>query len=303
VIEPSRGTSASRAPLSATWVLVLSFVLIRCGQQAEGLAAIPPDAQKPQGRAEVQRDGRIVLAGCPAGERIDTSESYDIVTPEGTCAAGNTCEVHTLQWCPGGDRGPAIDWSCDCVGGAWNCAAAHRSPEYCPPLPNAPPPGDSRLCVYDPGAGRAIVCDVGSPLCTITTVQPCPTEAQSRKKVWTCKCETHATLPPGILIWTCQQENTDGSACAVNTCPTIIASTVSPTRTTVGQRIELRASARDNEGDDLVLGWRTTLGRLVNPGTGNTSFVCPSAGTGTLTLTASDGLCDTSFAVDIECVP
>jgi predicted RNA-binding Zn-ribbon protein involved in translation (DUF1610 family) len=78
---------------------------------------------------------------------------------------------------------------------------------------------------------------------------------------------------------------------------------VSPSRVAVGQRIELRAAARDDEGDDLTLHWTTTFGRLVNPGTGNTSFVCPSAGNATLTITVSDGNCDSSFSVDIECLP
>ena len=282
--------------------LVVALSQGRCGDDAPP-PVVTPDAQAPQGRAEVLADGRIVLTGCPS-ERIDTNESYDIVTPEGSCETRDkACEVHTLQWCPGGARGPATDWGCTCTGGAWNCAVAKRNSEYCPPLPSAPPPGDSRLCVYDPSGGQGIVCDVGSPHCMITTIQPCPNAAPSRTRRWTCSCETHPTLPPGLPVWTCKKEFDAGRVCPVNTCPIISACTVSPSRVAVGQRIELRAAARDDEGDDLTLRWTTTLGRLVNPGTGNTSFVCPSAGPATLTITASDGSCDSTFSVDIECLP
>jgi hypothetical protein len=300
---PLPRTEAATPRVSGPWVFALAaFLGQSCGQDQAPFVAVP-DASTAPGRADVLRDGRIVLEGCPAGDRIDTNQSYDIATPEGSCEARSTCDVHTVQWCPGGGRGPAIDWACDCVDGAWNCAVARRNSEYCLPLPNAPPPGDSRLCVYDPGAGQAIACDVGSPLCSITTVQPCPAAAQSRKRIWSCTCETHAALPPGLPIWTCQKQLDDDPQCAVNTCPIISASTVSPARAAIGQRIELRAAARDAEGDDVTFHWTTTLGRLVNPGTGNTSFVCPSAGWGTLTVTASDGICDTSFSVDIECLP
>jgi hypothetical protein len=84
----------------------------------------------------------------------------------------------------------------------------------------------------------------------------------------------------------------------------VIASySVNSTRAAVGERIELRATVRDDDADDLTMGWSATVGRFINPYTGNTGYTCSQPGMVKLTFRVSDGACEASMDVDIECAP
>jgi len=120
---------------------------------------------------------------------------------------------------------------------------------------------------------------------------------------WWCDCETYPTLAPGDYVWACKRLSNDGRTCGVNTCPAIASYSVNRSRAARGERIDLRASARDDDGDDLSYRWTATLGRLVNPTVRNTSYTCSAAGQVTLKVKASDGTCEGSAEIDIACTP
>jgi hypothetical protein len=67
--------------------------------------------------------------------------------------------------------------------------------------------------------------------------------------------------------------------------------------------VELRATATDEDLDELSFRWTSTLGGLVNPYTPNTSYRCSAVGNATLTLTVTDGICERSIQANVACTP
>ena len=285
---------------AASLALALATVgfAISCGDDSV------PVLERPVGEAQVLEDGRITLTGCPADQPIDTRESYAIEVPTGSCSASDTvCNVRTQQWCPGGTPGPLLQWACTCVEGAWSCAIGENGGELCPLWPSVTPEHETKPCAYDPARYQAVACQAGAPDCEVTTIAQCPNGSQGRTSHWWCDCETYPTLAPGDHVWACRRLSADGRACGVNTCPTITSYSVNRSRAARGERIELRASARDDEGDDISYRWTATLGRLVNPTVRNTSYTCSAAGKVALSVKGSDGSCEDSAEIEIECTP
>jgi hypothetical protein len=67
---------------------------------------------------------------CPASTGAPVSVTE---LPEGTCTNGAlSCTLLTQDLCPGGvGAGPLIDWTCNCVGGSWNCLQTSESKSTC----------------------------------------------------------------------------------------------------------------------------------------------------------------------------
>jgi len=286
-----------RRAASLAWALALVGLTSHCGDD-DPVPVIEPQV----GEAQVHADGRISLTGCPADQPIDTRESYAIEVPTGSCSMSDAvCNVRTQQWCPGGTSGPLLKWGCSCVEGAWSCAVAERGGDLC--RPSITPEQETKPCAYDPARYQAVACDGGAPACEVSTIQQCPNGSQGRMSHWWCDCETYPTLAPGDYVWACKRLSNDGRTCGVNSCPAIASYSVNRSRAARGERIDLRASARDDDGDDLSYRWTATLGRLVNPTVRNTSYTCSAAGQVTLKVKASDGTCEGSAEIDIECTP
>jgi len=257
--------------------------------------------KRPLGEAQVLDNGRIVLTGCPPDEPIDTRETYAIETPAGSCSTGEeVCSVRTQQWCPGGTQGPLLKWGCSCAEGVWRCTLSERGGDHCRPVMPEP---EVKPCAYDPLRYKGVVCEGGSPACGVVTIAQCPNGSQGKTSEWGCTCQTFATLAPGAHVWVCNRESDDGQTCGANTCPIISSYSVNRSRAAAGQRIELRVAAGDDDGDDVSYRWTATLGRLVNPNTRNTSYTCSVAGLVTLTVRASDSVCDASATAVVECTP
>jgi hypothetical protein len=274
-------------------VLAMSGGWVGCGSD-EAIGA-------PAGRAEVLSDGRIVLTDCPSPEPIDTHATYALSTPTGSCQPDTTCEVRTQQWCQGDIQGPIFDWRCTCSGGAWSCQVTSKGMQFCPTLPNQPPAGDSFSCAYDLARGPAIECRGDVEECGLTSIQQCPGGGQGRTSRWLCRCQGFPLIAPRTLVWSCSREGGGNESCPTNSCPLITSYSVNATRPSIGERVELRASVRDDDADDMTVRWTTTRGRLVSPYTRNTSYICSELGTTKLTFVASDSKCESSIDVTIEC--
>lgn len=292
----SRRDVTTRRAVCVAWVLV-ALQPTGCGGDDDAVSLL----QRPLGEARVLGNGQIVLTGCPPDELIDTRETYAIDTPTGSCSTSEeVCSVRTQQWCPGGTPGPVLQWGCTCVGGAWKCTIRERGSDDCRLVMPAP---EMKPCSYDPQRFKGIACEGGSPACGVVTIASCPNGSQGKTSEWGCTCQTFATLAPGAHVWVCHRGSDDGQTCGSNTCPTFTSYSVNRSRAAAGQRIELRAAARDDDGDDVSYGWTATLGRLVNPSTRNTTYTCSVAGMVTLTVKVSDGVCDASVQVEVECTP
>jgi hypothetical protein len=88
-----------------------------------------------------------------------------------------------------------------------------------------------------------------------------------------------------------------------NNCPVIGGFSVSPTSTGVGGTIALMSSASDlDAGTTLTYAWSTNGGGTFSaPTSANTNFTCTPAGTQTLTLTVTDGMCPTITTTVVTC--
>lgn len=88
-----------------------------------------------------------------------------------------------------------------------------------------------------------------------------------------------------------------------NYCPVIDYVNVSPVQQPLGEAISLAAGVFDENGDVVVFKWE-----VEPPGNSfddalalETRFNCRISGTHTLRFTASDGMCDVDFSLDIAC--
>jgi hypothetical protein len=85
-----------------------------------------------------------------------------------------------------------------------------------------------------------------------------------------------------------------------NHCPQIFYS-ATPDHADVGQTIALSASASDQENDPLTYTWSATAGTIDKPDAVTTTFHCTARGSVTISLTVSDGECDSKTSGDVLC--
>jgi len=88
-----------------------------------------------------------------------------------------------------------------------------------------------------------------------------------------------------------------------NACPYITFYTVVPLQVAVGNTIALQAAADDiNVADTLSYSWSATTGTVASATAANTTYTCSVAGSPTLTLTVSDGSCQDTADVQVDCI-
>ncbi|HMJ12087.1 MAG TPA: hypothetical protein VK524_11770 [Polyangiaceae bacterium] len=84
-------------------------------------------------------------------------------------------------------------------------------------------------------------------------------------------------------------------------CPSVHALGGYPPELTVGERVLLEASARHADTPVLSFSWQTSSGTLAAPASQATTFECTEAGTATISLTVSDGRCEDTERLSIDC--
>jgi len=121
----------------------------------------------------------------------------------------------------------------------------------------------------------------------------------------------HATTSV-IVHLTCHEAARTGNIMvngSVNVCPTIDGVSASPSEVLVGDSVSLSASAHDSDmmPSPLSYHWTASSGTLSDASSANPRFTCTSAGSATLTVTASDGdttaNCADSGSVTVKCTP
>jgi 5'-nucleotidase len=106
------------------------------------------------------------------------------------------------------------------------------------------------------------------------------------------------------VVLTCDAERDDGDVIVngevVDDCPELTSVFVGPLETQVGGTIKVNAGATH----DASLEWTATAGSFADANAAATTYTCPSEGSHTITVTASDSndACSDSLAVDISCV-
>jgi hypothetical protein len=98
-----------------------------------------------------------------------------------------------------------------------------------------------------------------------------------------------------------------GDACGsivigINICPQIQGYLISPITVAVGEAVHITSTATDADGDPLTYVWTANQGTFTAPNSPNTDFRCATAGTATLSLTVSDGICDDGIDQPITCL-
>jgi hypothetical protein len=89
-----------------------------------------------------------------------------------------------------------------------------------------------------------------------------------------------------------------------NHAPEITLIFVAPLETGVGSPVTLSGAAIDADGDPVELRWAPPhgLGSIQDPKASDTTFTCRKAGSGTITLIASDGKTERSQSVPVTCI-
>jgi hypothetical protein len=90
-----------------------------------------------------------------------------------------------------------------------------------------------------------------------------------------------------------------------NFCTDIIGGSVAPLQTSIGNQIDVRVVANDEEGDDIEYLWTGTGGVFADPTAPETTYTCLEVGDQTITITVSDDgfeYCDCNETIDITCV-
>ena len=82
-----------------------------------------------------------------------------------------------------------------------------------------------------------------------------------------CKDEPLGPRPPTTVV-------VDGGV--YNSCPSIIALVIAPTRILVGAQATLDSQAQDPDNDELLFLWSTTSGSIADPTAARTTFTCTS---------------------------
>ena len=104
----------------------------------------------------------------------------------------------------------------------------------------------------------------------------------------------------------CREQPRTGSARingTINICPVIDAMSVSPAEIEVGNAVTLAGAAHDTDGvpSPLSYTWTATTGTIAAPTAANTTFVCTTPGTVTVTLAVSDGDCGEALTQTVVC--
>jgi hypothetical protein len=91
----------------------------------------------------------------------------------------------------------------------------------------------------------------------------------------------------------------------VNVCPRVDAVSADPAETTIGNTIELSATATEGDGGPapLAYSWTASSGVLSDASSANPSFTCTTAGEATLTLTVTDSECGDTASLTLVCSP
>jgi Lamin Tail Domain len=117
-----------------------------------------------------------------------------------------------------------------------------------------------------------------------------------------------ATAPVSIHVLCHEPPRTGGIQIGgtVNICPLVDALSANPGEVPVGGAIALGSAAHDTDQGPaaLTLRWTATNGgKLSDPAIASPTFTCTTAGTSTVTLTASDGDCTDSGSLSVICTP
>jgi hypothetical protein len=89
---------------------------------------------------------------------------------------------------------------------------------------------------------------------------------------------------------------------SVTACPVITSYDVAPSQVVMGKSVQLTASATDPSGATLTYSWQSTSGVVADTHTASTTYRCTAPGPATLTITASNGLCDDTASAVVDCV-
>jgi hypothetical protein len=108
------------------------------------------------------------------------------------------------------------------------------------------------------------------------------------------------------VVLSCDGLDLSGSASingSFNICPSVTATTLSPTVQAVGGVINVSLSARDvdNAPEPLSYAWATNTGTLSNATTTTPSLLCTQAGPVVLTYTVRDGACVKTGTLNATC--
>ncbi len=90
-----------------------------------------------------------------------------------------------------------------------------------------------------------------------------------------------------------------------NVCADLVRVAVAPLQTSVGNDIDLSASAADLEGDEVLYRWDATDGSIANAGAADTTYTCTNVGTHAIRVEVSDDdfdYCISDWTVAITCV-
>lgn len=105
----------------------------------------------------------------------------------------------------------------------------------------------------------------------------------------------------------CQTPRTLGGVRAngeLNVCPYLTKVTVSPLETSVGEGIDLVATAEDEEGDPIAFEWTAIHGSIANRDAPSTTYFCNDSGADTVTATVTDDdgeFCTATWSVPVNC--
>lgn len=91
----------------------------------------------------------------------------------------------------------------------------------------------------------------------------------------------------------------------VNVCPIIDAVDVLPAESLVGGSVFLKVQAHDTDSSPAAVAyaWTSTVGAVTGATLASASTLCSTAGSGTVTVTVTDGDCSDTVAVPVLCTP
>ena len=115
----------------------------------------------------------------------------------------------------------------------------------------------------------------------------------------------HATTAVSVHL-TCHEPPRNGSVLvngALNSCPTVDDITALPAEVLVGSSLALSAAAHDSDGGPAPISyhWTTTGGTLSSADVQAPSLRCTTAGTFTVSVTATDGNCSDTSSATVTC--